>query len=129
MPDPTNHSNESSRVPEAAADALFKRRLPVGRETLNADELCALNQEVRDDLAAVIPAIHAEIRERLTDDDGPVLLALREAISADMEGFGFRDEEGEEVFANHAAVESFGNEVSDRVKAALYQALGEQHGD
>jgi len=56
---------------------------------------------------------------QLLDDDGPVLLELREAIGEEMDGFGFRDEDGDGVFPNHAAVESLGNAVSDRVKAVL----------
>ena len=69
------------------------------------------------------PGEAARLRERLLDDDGPVLLELREAISTEMEAYAFRDEEGEEVLANDPNVEALGNDVSDSVKAKLAAVL------
>jgi len=66
--------------------------------------------------------------ERLLDDDGPVLLELREAIS---DGFfeGWRYQDGSEAHPNDLSVEKWGDEVSDRVKAKLAAALTQPPAD
>ena len=64
-------------------------------------------------------------RERLQDVDGPLLLAIREAVSTEAEGLGLRDEDGEAVWANHPMVEALGNAVSDAAQAALADQEGE----
>lgn len=59
------------------------------------------------------------LRERLLDDDGPVLVKLREEIGASVEARGWCDDEGVALHPNDRSVEALGNEVSGRVKTAL----------
>lgn len=63
------------------------------------------------------------LRERLLDEDGPVLLALREAVSEEMDGGDFRDENGGLVAYNDPAVEALGDRLSDLVQTKLDAAL------
>lgn len=63
----------------------------------------------------------------LLDDDGPVLLELREAIGDELEQQEcWRNDDGEEFIPNDPAVEALANAVSDRVKAALAKDLRPQ---
>lgn len=127
---------ESSRVPADAiklAEAAFLN-LPAGaqfRERLKVlpeygEPVVVPPAEVAGQmLAAALPAIHAEKRKWLLDDDGPVLLTLREEFSASLDGVGFY-EDGTEITADDPMVDRLCNEISDRVRTALDQALGEQ---
>lgn len=51
------------------------------------------------------------------DDDHPILLAIREAVATELEACGYRDEEGEPLFAD--GCEWIANEISNRVKPLL----------
>jgi|GEM_PF-3631871 len=65
----------------------------------------------------------ARLRERLLDDDGPVLLELREAIGEEIDGRDWRTAEGGFLHPNDPEVEAAGNDVSDRVKSKLAAVL------
>jgi hypothetical protein len=64
-----------------------------------------------------------ELKERLLDVDGPILLLLREEIGASVEARGWCDDEGVALHPNDHSVEALGNEVISRVQTALAATL------
>jgi hypothetical protein len=53
----------------------------------------------------------------LPDDDHPVLLALREAVCEELDSWGYRDEEGEALFAD--GCEAIAEAIAAKVKPLL----------
>lgn len=88
-----------------------------------------LDEVIGEALIAAEDKGRSEERERLRDVDGPVLLTIREVVGTEAEAMGFRDEEGEGVWANHAAVEALGDAVSDAVHRKLASLDSDQESD
>jgi hypothetical protein len=93
--------------------------------TLTANEVAAVRHEHSEPYGHEIRGgIFPKLRAALdapsgspVDDDHPVLLGLREAICTELEGAGYRDADGEPLFAD--GCELIANEISDRVKPLL----------
>ena len=89
-------------------------------EWMDGEQVNALIRKLKSDPS---PGEEGRLRERLLDEDGPVLLALREAVSEEMDGGDFRDENGGLVAYNDPAVEALGDRLSNLVKDKLAGAL------
>lgn len=55
----------------------------------------------------------------LLDDDGPILLAVREAVASELEACEYRDSDGDPLFAD--GCEFIANAISDAVKKELHR--------
>lgn len=92
-------------------------------------EDASLVRQAADALAVTQPHPQPDPGERpelevLLDDDGPVLLEIREAVGEELSGGEtFVYEDGAVPHTNDAAVEALGNEVSDRAMVALRSFL------
>lgn len=115
-------------APEAFWDAAQQREEAAwlkGRD----DTLALIHEEVDGYIAKAFEEftstqpVPSRPLELLLDDDGPVLLELREVIGEELEAGGFRDEEGEGLYADHASAVWLGDQVSNRVKTVLAAAL------
>ena len=85
------------------------------------DALAAVEGRVAQLEQDLAQAVEAE-RERLREVDGPLLLAIREAVGTNAEALELRDEDGDPVWANHATVEALADAVSNAALAALEEA-------
>lgn len=65
------------------------------------------------------PALDAEGRERLLDDDGAVLVALREEVGNQLLGEGLLDGEGDPLGPYDPVVERIADQLSSHVKDSL----------
>jgi hypothetical protein len=60
----------------------------------------------------------------LMDADGPVLLNLRELLSAEVEALGWRDEDGERLtYRNDPDMEPLGSRLSDQTRNLIAAAF------
>lgn len=60
-----------------------------------------------------------EFKERLLDDDGPILLSLREEVGNQILGEGLCDGDGEPLGFNDPLTERIGDQISNHVKDSL----------
>jgi len=67
--------------------------------------------------------ITEEDRDKLLDEDGPVLLSLREEVSMLLPSEGLSDEEGDDLHANDPVTERIGDKLSAHVADSLDTAL------